>query len=76
MDGAGRLAHLRVVLPDGYDGRPVRQDVWLAGSIEAEGVRWPRTIRITQDGAPFFDLALRSLRVQPAVTDTLLAGPR
>jgi hypothetical protein len=76
VDGAGRLAHLRVVLPDGYDGRPVRQDVWLAGSIEAEGVRWPRTIRITQDGAPFFDLALRSLRVQPAVTDTLLAGPR
>lgn len=76
VDGAGRLAHLRMVLPDGYDGRPVRQDVWLAGSIEAEGVRWPRTIRITQDGAPFFDLALRSLRVQPAVTDTLLAGPR
>lgn len=76
VDAAGRLAHLRIVLPDGSDGRPVRQDVWLDGSIEAEGVRWPRTIRITQDGAPFFDLTLRSLRVGTAVSDALLAGPR
>ena len=73
---AGRLAHLRIVLPGGASGAPVRQDVWLSGSIEAAGVRWPRTLRITQDGAPFFDLTLRSLRVQRAVSDTLLAGPR
>jgi hypothetical protein len=76
VDGAGRLAHIRMVLPDGYDGHPVRQDVWLDGSIEAEGVRWPRSIRITQDGAPFFDLALRSLGVRRTVSDPLLAGPR
>ncbi len=76
VDASGRLAHLRIVLPGGETGAPVRQDVWLAGSIEAEGVRWPRTLRITQDGAPFFDLTLRSLRVQRAVSDTLLAGPR
>lgn len=76
VDGAGRLAHVRMVLPAGDSGQPVRQDVWLDGSIEAEGVRWPRAIRITQDGAPFFDLALRSLRVQRTVSDPLLAGPR
>ena len=76
VDGTGRLAHLGIVLPGGSDGRAVRQDVWLDGSIEAEGVRWPRTIRITQAGAPFFDLTLRSLRVKRAIADTLLAGPR
>ncbi len=76
VDASGRLAHLRMVLPDAETGAPVRQDVWLGGSIEAEGVRWPRTMRITQEGAPFFDLTLRSLRVKPALVDTLLAGPR
>lgn len=76
VDATGRLARLRTVLPDASSGERVTQDLWLGGSIEAEGVRWPRTIRITQDGAPFFHLTLRSLRVKPAITDTLLAGPR
>ena len=75
VDGGGRLAHLRTEVRDPAGGAPVTQDVWLAGEIAADGVRWPRELRITQNGAPFFALTLRTLRVRPRVDDPRLAGP-
>lgn len=76
VDARGRLAHLRTRIVDAASGKPVEQDVWLAGAIEADGVRWPRELRLTLGGAPYFDLTLRSLRVLPRLQDSLLAGPR
>jgi hypothetical protein len=76
VDSTGRVSHLRTTVTDASTGAPTREDVWLDGEIEAGGVRWPRTLRFTLEGAPYFDLTLRTLRAEARLRDTLLAGPR
>jgi hypothetical protein len=76
VDSAGRLAHLRLRITDATTGGQVWQDLWLSGVIESGGVRWPREIRITMDGAPYFDLVLRRLEVDTLLVEPWLAGPR
>lgn len=76
VDAAGRTSRIRMQVRDAATGAPVVQDAWLGGTIEDGGVRWPRTLRLTHGGAPYFDLTLRTFRVLPAIRDTLLAGPR
>ena len=51
------------------------QDLWLSGTIEAHGVRWPREIRITMNGAPYFDLTITRLQVDSQLVEPYLAGP-
>jgi hypothetical protein len=75
VDSTGRLAHLRLRIADAESGRATWQDLWLAGTVEAGGVRWPREIRITMDGAPYFDLVIERLRVEPQLVERHLAGP-
>jgi hypothetical protein len=50
--------------------------VWLSGALEAGGVRWPRELRLTMNGAPYFELAARALAVRERLDDPRLAGPR
>jgi hypothetical protein len=76
VDAGGRLAHLRTQVRDPGGGAPVWQDVWLAGVVEADGVRWPRELRLTMNGAPYFALAIDSLRTAARLDDARLAGPR
>jgi hypothetical protein len=76
VDAGGRLAHLRTRVTDAMSGNPAVEDVWLAGVVEAAGVRWPRSIRLTLDGKPYFELEIRTLRALPRLEDPLLAGPR
>lgn len=75
VDADGRLAHLRTLIDNAEGGAPVRQDVWLSGVVEAQGIRWPARISILQDGAPFFDLSIRNLRALPRIDDPRLRGP-
>jgi hypothetical protein len=72
----GRLAHLRATVRDAGGGAPVLEEVWLSGEITADGVRWPRRLVFTQNGAAYFDLTLRSLATRARLDDPLLAGPR
>jgi hypothetical protein len=76
VDDSGRLAHLRARVTDALTGNPATQDFWLSGTVEAEGVRWPRTLRLTQDGVTYFDLEIRTLQVLPKLEDPVLAGPK
>ena len=76
VDGTGRLAHLHARVSDALSGKSATQDFWLAGTVEADGVRWPRTLQLTQNGTPYFDLEIRSLRVLSRLDEPLLAGPR
>jgi hypothetical protein len=69
------LSHLRTEVRHPSGGPSARQDLWLTGVIESEGVRWPREIGITMNGAPYFTLTIRSLRVQPRIDDARLNGP-
>jgi hypothetical protein len=76
FDASGRLAHLLTHVQDpGGVGPAVRQDLWLSGTLRAQGVRWPASIRITMADAPYFDLTLRNLRIQPRLDDPRLRGP-
>jgi hypothetical protein len=75
VDGTGRLAHLRTRVTDAMSGNPAVEDVWLGGVVEADGVRWPRSVRLTLDGKPYFELEIRTLRVLPRLQESLLAGP-
>lgn len=63
--GDGRLAYLTssVPAPDG-DGN-VAQRFDFEGTIEAGGVRWPRTLRISQSGQPYFELRLLTFHATP-----------
>lgn len=73
----GRLAHLRTRVPDpAAAGTTMLQDLWLDGAVEADGVRWPRTIRITMNGAPYFELTVRSLSTSRRLTEVMLKGPK
>ncbi|MFN2567332.1 MAG: hypothetical protein ABR499_20235 [Gemmatimonadaceae bacterium] len=76
VDNTGRLAHLRTRVTDAMTGNPAVEDVWLAGVVEADGVRWPRSVRITLDGKPYFEMEIRTLRVMARLEDPLLAGPK
>jgi len=75
VDATGRLAHLRTRVPDPAGGQPVLQDIWLSGTIESSGVRWPRDLRIMLNGEPFFAVTLRTLRIHDRVDDPRLRGP-
>ncbi|MBB4639016.1 hypothetical protein [Longimicrobium terrae] len=75
VDGDGRLSHLRTTIDNAEGGEPVRQDVWLRGTLEAAGIRWPARITILQNGEPFFDLTLSNLRVLDRIDDARLRGP-
>jgi len=72
----GRLAHLRTQVQDPAGGAPVWRDVWLSGVLEAGGVRWPRELRLTMSGAPYFALTARGLAVRERLDDERLRGPR
>ncbi len=65
FDPGARLigAENRVVSPD--DGvTEVAQDFAFSGEIEGGGVRWPRTMAIRQNGAPYFELVLETFAAE------------
>jgi len=76
VDSTGRLSHVRLTVADPGGGPPVRQDAWLEGELASGGIRWPQRLRLTMNGAPYFDLRLRDLRVSDRISDTLLSGPK
>ena len=75
VDWTGRLSHIRSTIRDASTGAPVRQDIWLSGTIESGGVRWPQRIRITLNDAPYFTMTVRALRISDRIVDPRLSGP-
>lgn len=75
FDRSGRLRHFRTMVTDAQSGKPVPEDVYLERTITANGVKWPRDMRFTLDGKPYFDLTIKSLRVADKLRDKLLDGP-
>lgn len=58
FDADGRLAYLKNAVP-AAEGKGEHQQIFrFEGEIRSNGVRWPRQIHITQDGQPYFELAL------------------
>jgi hypothetical protein len=61
FDASGHLVRLDNVVPDPEGKRDLAQRFDFVGQIDSKGVRWPRTIRISQDGKPYFELRLSKL---------------
>lgn len=76
VDSTGRLSHVRLTVADPGGGPPIRQDAWLDGELAAGGMRWPLRLRLTMNGAPYFELRMRDLKVSDRVRNSLLSGPK
>lgn len=63
FDESGRLARLRTQVSHPANNSDILQEMTFEGTISAGGVQWPRTLRITQDGKPFFEMTLLELAV-------------
>jgi hypothetical protein len=61
FDADGRLVRLDDVVPNAEGTGTLRQRFDLDGTVEASGIRWPRVVRIAQDGQPFFELRIETL---------------
>jgi hypothetical protein len=57
-DDRGELVALDNRVPNPEGTGTLRQHFTFEGRIESNGVRWPRIIRIAQDGVPFFELRI------------------
>ena len=76
VDSTGRLSHVRLMVADPGGGAPVQQDAWLEGELTSGGIRWPQRLRLTMNGAPYFDLRMRGLQISDRITSPLLSGPK
>jgi hypothetical protein len=67
FDGDYRLVAADNVVVNPETGKPpIPQRFLFEGVIEGGGLRWPRTLRILQNGQPYFDLTLDSLTPRSA----------
>ena len=64
FDAGNRLVALEDTVPDPEHGTPVTQRFTFEGELVASGAHWPRMIRISQDGKPYFELRLETLEVE------------
>jgi hypothetical protein len=65
FDADGRLAYLTDSVAEAQGEATLAQRFDFEGSIESAGVRWPRIMRITQNGKPYFELRLEQFRPEP-----------
>lgn len=59
FDAAGHLCAIEDRVVDPAGGPPIAQRIELGGAVPGAPIRWPRTLTILQNGAPFFALSIR-----------------
>jgi hypothetical protein len=77
VNATGRLAHVRMPVRDpmGAAGT-LTQDVYLLGAAEEDDVVWPTAMRITLNGAPYFEMEMHDFETMERLDDEKLRGPR
>ncbi len=58
FDANGKLVRASGNVRDPKGGADIAQVATFSGEVESNGVKWPKTISITQNGAPFYDLEI------------------
>jgi hypothetical protein len=58
FDAAGKLVRASGNVADPKGGAAIAQVATFSGEVESNGVKWPKTISITHNGAPFYDLEI------------------
>jgi hypothetical protein len=69
-----RPERLRLRITDPATGRPVEEEIWLAGVLAAEGIRWPQQVRITWNGTLYSAMSLVALTPRAKLDDPALGG--
>jgi len=64
FDTGAALVRLENTVPAAEGTGRVLQRFDFDGAMAANGIRWPKTIRITQDGKPYFELRIATLVVE------------
>lgn len=75
FDDGARLARLVTRVVDPGSGREVLEELRFSGTIEGQGVRWPRRIAISWDAAPYFDLELTEFSPLRALDPLIFKAP-
>ena len=68
VDAAGKLVGAMMTVRDPAGGADIAQTVALSGEVESNGVKWPKRITVTQNGAPVYDLEIATFEAAPAHT--------
>ncbi|HUD71960.1 MAG TPA: hypothetical protein VMQ62_08360, partial [Dongiaceae bacterium] len=76
FDADARLVRMVTRLTDPETGREIVETVDLDGVIESRGVRWPRTVHLAWDGAPYFDLEILEFEALKGLEPATFAPPR
>lgn len=64
FDRTGALVSGGNIISDPESGKPVAQTFTFEGELRSGGVRWPKRIRIYQEGRLYFDLTLLTFAVR------------
>ena len=67
---------MRAERNDTATGVAVVEEITFAGEVGGRGIRWPRRINVTRDGAPVYDLDIDELRAGTAADLTREAGTK
>jgi len=75
FDSDGRVCRVESQILD-QAGKRTTQIMLLSGTMESNGVRWFRQLRITRDAQPYFELELKDLQALRRLDDPLLSTAR
>jgi hypothetical protein len=76
FDAALRPVRLRTQIINPDNGAVIDEQVVLSGTMESQGVRWFKTLAITWDGKPFFDVALTEFEALASLPEELFRPGR
>lgn len=69
FDASGKLVRAAYSVRDPKGGAaPIPQVADFSGEMTSNGVKWPKRISITQNGAPYFDLTLATFEARPEIS--------
>lgn len=66
FDASGKLTGATLTVRDAAGGADIKETVKFSGEIVSNGVKWPKQISITQNGAPYFDLEIATFEALSA----------
>jgi hypothetical protein len=68
VDATGKLVGAKMNVTNPKGGADIVETVTFSGEIESNGVKWPKRIKIEQNGAPFYDLEIAKFEAAAAPT--------
>jgi len=68
FNASGKLVRAAYSVRNPKGGAPIAQVAEFSGEMTSNGVKWPKRISISQNGAPWMDLQLATFEARPEIT--------